>query len=267
MSSAPRTSFSSAPSSRRGRAGDPIPPTTLDAAGSDVPDVAATRGAVAVTSSAPAYARGRYIALAIGNADYEHFPELATPIGDARAVAELLESAYGFETRVIENASRAAILDGIDETMNELSADDSLLIFYAGHGILTRRAAKATGSPSPPSPTAAPSGFPNSELRNVLRRSPAKHVLVIADSCFSGTLTRAVRVGRAFDMDLDRYYQKLASQKSRTALTSGGSSPSTTAAVGATRFLRARSYERSRATTSPSSRPSCCIRKLRATSS
>lgn len=192
----------------------------------EAPVAPASRGAAAVaTSSAPAYSRGRYVALAIGNQDYQHFPSLETPVTDARAVAELLEQSYGFQTRVIENASRADILDGIDETMTTLSEDDSLLIFYAGHGILDDESNEGYWLPVTAQPDRRSEWLSNGELRNILRRSPAKHVLVIADSCFSGTLTRAVRVGRSFDMDLDRYYEKLASQKSRTALTSGGLEP------------------------------------------
>jgi len=195
-------------------------------AGTEEPDSPpASRGAVPVTGAVPAYSRGRYIALAIGNQDYQHFPVLTTPIADARELTEVLERWYGFETRLVENAGRADILDAIDDTMDALSANDSLLIFYAGHGVLDEASNEGYWLPATAQPDRRSEWLSNSEIRNTLRRSPAKHVLVISDSCFSGTLTRAVRVGRPFDIDLDRYYEKLASQKSRTALTSGGLEP------------------------------------------
>ncbi|HSF14371.1 MAG TPA: caspase family protein [Vicinamibacteria bacterium] len=211
---------------QRGRqaAGSSDAPTESEnAEGVDLPG---SRGARAVArSTAPAYARGRYVALAIGNEAYQHFPALQTPIEDAQAVLAVLEKSYGFETRFVENASRADILDTVDETMSALSEDDSLLIFYAGHGVLDEESNEGYWLPVTAQPDRRSEWLSNSEIRNILRRSPAKHVLVIADSCFSGTLTRAVRIGRAFETDLDRYFEKLASQKSRTALTSGGLEP------------------------------------------
>jgi len=184
-----------------------------------------SRGAVPVTRSAPAYSRGKYVALAIGNQEYQNFPVLSTPIADARALTEVLGVSYGFETRLVENAGRADILDAIDDTMGRLSGDDSLLIFYAGHGVLDEVSNEGYWLPVTARPDRRSEWLSNSEIRNILRRCPAKHVLVISDSCFSGTLTRAVRISSPFDVDLDRYYEKLASQKSRTALTSGGLEP------------------------------------------
>ena len=65
---------------------------------------------------------------------------------------------------------------------------------------------------------------PVSTMTGMLRAATAKHVLVIADSCYSGTLTReapAPRVSTARRMELDR----IASLRARKALTSGGLEP------------------------------------------
>ncbi len=53
---------------------------------------------------------GRYHALVIGNNDYLLLPKLETAVGDAEAVAELLRTHYGFEVRLLRNATRADIL-------------------------------------------------------------------------------------------------------------------------------------------------------------
>jgi len=45
--------------------------------------------------------------------------------------------------------------------------------------------------------------------------------MVVADSCFSGTITRAIRI----DQRTPDYLQKIVKTKSRTALTSGGLEP------------------------------------------
>jgi uncharacterized caspase-like protein len=54
----------------------------------------------------------------------------------------------------------------------------------------------------------------------MLRAIPARHVLVVADSCYSGTLTRGIRAKSS-----DRHLARLAEKRSRTALTSGGIEP------------------------------------------
>ncbi len=52
---------------------------------------------------------GRYHALVIGNNDYQHLRNLATAVGDADAVATLLEEKYGFQVTKLINATRRDI--------------------------------------------------------------------------------------------------------------------------------------------------------------
>ena len=49
---------------------------------------------------------GRYHALIIGNNDYQHVRNLTTAVGDAEAVAALLEEKYGFKVTKLINATR-----------------------------------------------------------------------------------------------------------------------------------------------------------------
>ncbi|MDP7192497.1 MAG: hypothetical protein QF734_04285, partial [Arenicellales bacterium] len=48
-----------------------------------------------------------------------------------------------------------------------------------------------------------------------------KHVMVVADSCFSGTMTRAIKI----EQRTPDYLQRIVKTKSRTVLTSGGLEP------------------------------------------
>lgn len=74
------------------------------------------------------------LALVIGNAAYEHVPELANPRNDAEAMAEKLTS-LGFE--VIKGLDLD--LNGMRKTVrnfvNKLDGTDIALFFYAGHGL------------------------------------------------------------------------------------------------------------------------------------
>jgi len=53
---------------------------------------------------------GKYYALVIGNNDYEYIPKLETAKKDARRVSAALADRYGFETKLLLDASRNDIL-------------------------------------------------------------------------------------------------------------------------------------------------------------
>ena len=80
---------------------------------------------------------GRYLALLIGNNDYRHWHPLKTAVHDAEALASLLTSKYDYpahEVRLLRNATRIQMLDGIDWLQQFSGPDDHVLIYYAGHG-------------------------------------------------------------------------------------------------------------------------------------
>lgn len=61
----------------------------------------------------------------------------------------------------------------------------------------------------------------NSTLTSTIRAMRAKHILIIADSCFAGKLTRGINPSiRTHD-----YLTRMAAKQARTALTSGGLEP------------------------------------------
>ena len=84
----------------------------------------------------PEIAFGSYHAVVIGINAYESLPKLKTAISDARAVAETLEADYGYTVHLMENPTRADIIDKFDELRETLAEEDNLLIYYAGHGWL-----------------------------------------------------------------------------------------------------------------------------------
>lgn len=165
---------------------------------------------------------GRYHALVIGNDAYEHLERLDTAVADARAVGELLANQYGFEVTPLLNATRAQIVDVLDEYRNRLRANDNLLIYYAGHGSLDAEADKGYWLPIDAQPHRRTQWVSNDTVRDTLRALKAKHVLVVADSCFSGTLTRGaeLKLGRG-----QEHLERMARLKSRQALSSGGLEP------------------------------------------
>src|SRR5690606_35811957 len=53
---------------------------------------------------------GNYYALIIGNNNYDHYPKLETALNDARETRKVLQEKYGFNTQLLENATRYDIL-------------------------------------------------------------------------------------------------------------------------------------------------------------
>ena len=65
------------------------------------------------------------------------------------------------------------------------------------------------------------------EISLQLSLLPPKHVLVVADSCYSGALTRSslAQLQGATDRERDEWMREVSARRSRTALTSGGLKP------------------------------------------
>lgn len=167
---------------------------------------------------------GRYRALVIGNDGYSEFPPLETAGRDAEAVARLLREAYGFEVELLREATRDDVMTALSRQRRELEEADNLLIYYAGHGWNDEDAGEAYWLPIDARPDDQTAWISNSTITQMIRAMRARHVLVVADSCYSGTLTRgvAIRSGRSGD---STRLSRLVGRRSRTALTSGGNEP------------------------------------------
>jgi len=161
---------------------------------------------------------GDFYGLIIGNADYKYLPDLKAAINDAEMIAGLLEQKYQFEIRKLINVKRSDILNALTEYRRRLSSNDNLLIYYAGHGWLDKGADEGYWLPVDAQRDAPTNWVSNSTITSFLKAIRAKHVLVIADSCYSGKLARGLKIK---DRDFG-YFKRLAHKRSRTVMASGG---------------------------------------------
>jgi hypothetical protein len=164
---------------------------------------------------------GRYHLLAIGIDAYEHLPRLKTAVGDARAVAQILVENYGFQSRLLINATRADLIQAFSEYREKLGPADNLLIYYAGHGWNDEEAGLGYWLPVDASTDDETNWVSNAKITSILRAMKAKHVMIVSDSCYSGTLTRGIQIQRKDP----GYLERLASRRTRLALASGGNEP------------------------------------------
>ena len=167
---------------------------------------------------------GDYHALIIGINEYRNLPNLKSAVGDARAMAAILEENYGFEVTLLINPTRGDIIDAFDDFRAALSFKDNLLIYYAGHGWLDEDSDEGYWLPVDAKPNRRTNWVSNATLTSTLKALAAKHVMVLADSCYSGRLVRAanVNLGGAGAPD---YYRKMSQKMARVVMTSGGLEP------------------------------------------
>ncbi len=169
----------------------------------------------------PDIAFGTYHAVVIGIDDYKSLPKLKTAIADARAVAETLKRDYGYTIHLLENPTRGDIIDIFDELRENLSEDDNLLIYYAGHGWLDKQSGRGYWLPIDARSDRRSRWVSNTDLTDALQALLAKHVMVVADSCYSGTLTRSIKVPERNKA----YLERIVGKRARVVLSSGGLEP------------------------------------------
>ena len=133
---------------------------------------------------------GRYHALVVGINEYHHLPKLETAVNDASAVHDLLLHHYGFDSTLLLNPGRYELVRALDALRAELTEEDNLLIYHAGHGYLDRQTDQGFWLPADAEEDSQANWIPVATVTGTLKAIPAKHVLVIADSCYSGTLSR-----------------------------------------------------------------------------
>lgn len=166
---------------------------------------------------------GSFHALVIGNQHYKYLRPLETPIVDAKAVAELLKEHYGFAVTLLLDADRDGLVKAISSLRSTMTDKDSLLIYYAGHGFLDKTTGVAYWHPVNARRHSDVYWVSTSRITDTLRAVQARHVLVVSDSCYSGSLLRDS--GAKLPTGRDEWLRRMFARRSRTALTSGGLEP------------------------------------------
>ena len=175
--------------------------------------------------SSPAVGAGRFYALVIGNSNYRHVASLLTAAEDAQAVGAVLRERYGFETTVLLDADRQQLVSALNSIGQDAGEEASLLIYYAGHGRHDREADRAYWWPVDARPDDDAGWVSADYITARTKAIPARHVLIVSDSSYSGTIYRAAGAAVSTPLGRDKFIGKVYGRKSRTLLASGGSQP------------------------------------------
>lgn len=167
-------------------------------------------------------AGSKYYALIIGINEYSdpNINDLEEPLNDAGKLYNVLHNNYSFEEENITrltNPTRNDIIQELDRLAYQLTSNDNLIIFYAGHGLWDEQLKKGFWIPSDAYTSNRSNWFSNSDLRDYIGGIKAKHTLLISDACFGGGI---FKTRQAF-ADITPAIIELYKLPSRKAMTSG----------------------------------------------
>ena len=175
--------------------------------------------------------QGRALVVTIGINEYVHWQKLKNAVQDASGLQQTLIDKLGFSAPIPpllnEAATKVAIASLIeDQLREELQEDDNLVLFFAGHGHtrVDKVGGKVVGETGFIVPVEARGPkevwsdyIQIDPLLQSISRLPARHILVILDSCHSGfALGEAMKIYKS----ANRYERDLSNRISRKVITS-----------------------------------------------
>ncbi len=181
-------------------------------------------------------------ALLIGTDKYKAscWRPLRNPVYDVMKIDTLLRNAYGFETEVLLDTSRKAILAALKRYAKmDFDSMSQLLVFIAGHGMYDENnfgLIACSDSEDPKDDADFDTYISHSRLRDNLNAIKCRHIMVVLDVCFGGTFNQSLgnmQMLNTTDVTNINGYkknqlsdvllaQRLMGDKTRIYLTSGG---------------------------------------------
>ncbi len=164
--------------------------------------------------------QGKNWLLAIGIDQYSTWRPLNNAVRDVMEMQAALIQKYRFEDdHIITLYNNEATLSNMVKALEEIEArsgpDDQVLVLFSGHGDYDAEAARGYWVPYDGHPDQRETYLSNARFHQYLNSWKARHVLVVADACFSGSL---LSESRGFVNQVGRF-------KSRRALVSGRLEP------------------------------------------
>jgi len=168
--------------------------------------------------------------LIIGINKYNNLIKLDTAVNDAEMLSKILKNKYMFEEIVLltdEKATRNNIITELYNFRKKLTVNDNFLLYYAGHGKEDAEINDGYWLPVDADKDIPTQWINNSFITGTIKGIKAKHVLVIADSCYAGSLLRSDEEENIniTEDNRSKHLHRLINKKARYAFTSGGNEP------------------------------------------
>jgi hypothetical protein len=135
-------------------------------------------------------------ALIIANGTYtdQHIAPLLGVYEDQKAVEQMLK-AQGYTTTAVVDGNREQMITALNQLIKDSGEDDSVLIYYAGHGTVKSQSSVGYWFPIDASLVRKNGQRPETtwmssiDVANFISGIKAKQILLVSDSCFSGSLS------------------------------------------------------------------------------
>jgi len=164
----------------------------------------------------------KYYALILGNNEYQKLEKLDNAVTDASDLAKVLKEKYGFETTLLLDQTADETRDALIKFTQNRKSTDNILIYYAGHGQLNKKQKRGYWLPIDASEQLDSKWISNNNIKDYITSSKAKHILLVVDSCFSGSLMRGGGEKRSIEKLTENTLKRLQKLKTRLVITSGG---------------------------------------------
>ena len=186
--------------------------------------------------SATAKTKKNAYAVVIGIEQYrQKLPRADFAAHDAKIVGEYLTKVMGYPeenvvVRLNDKAARTDLEKYLEEWLQgKVKANDSVFVYYSGHGAPNTKTGEPYLVPYDGDPAFIESTtYPLKRLYAALEKLPAKEVVVMLDSCFSGAGGRSVIAKGMRPMMLSIENPVLASGKTMVLAASSGTQTSST---------------------------------------
>ena len=175
---------------------------------------------VVIKANKPRLTTGDYYALVIGINRYPHLTDLDSAVNDAQAVAKVLKNHYGFTVTTLLNqqATRQGIVSAFNQFNRKLGKTDNFLVYYAGHGYYEDDTQTAYWMPTDAKNNEDTQWIISSRITSYLKRNKARNILIVSDSCYSGTFaarSNAVKLQSKQGKNRHKALQKILDRQAR----------------------------------------------------
>jgi dihydroxyacetone kinase DhaKLM complex PTS-EIIA-like component DhaM len=142
----------------------------------------------------------RKVAILIANDTFPMEPSLATlkfTQNDVNELAAVLEQpeVCGFAVKTFINETSMTVLAGLERLSGELNTEDTLLLYYAGHGVIRKNAKLYLATKNTEQSTLGSSAISAEQALEYMRESRAQKRVLILDCCHSGAIGSGFRGG------------------------------------------------------------------------
>jgi len=148
-------------------------------------------------------------------------PTLENANSDIEAVGKLFADKLGYELRIIRNATKEDIVRGFNQLAAEVGKQDSVVVYYAGHGYSDQKKNVGYWIPSDASSRNPATWISNKSISEMLLNISSRQIVMISDSCYSGVFASEQVISEVGTIRPDDILTK----RSVVVMTSGGDEP------------------------------------------